>query len=226
MVSFAVVAGASPTTPGERDAYLEMLKNVARRTPAVVARYTKPKMVNGTVTLVFDKIALDAYITKKAMQYGQASKANSDRKKKEEQKARQHQLELLRTSQMHELNMIALMGVRGNPSRTGVTVSPPALDALYMDSTSIFGGPMNAVQHNPPHKNNAALGAHTQASSHRTASNGMVSLTDIFRMFDQQKQTGNGNAAPPVAPPVTAAPTNNNNFDFQNALLMGSMPMK
>lgn len=238
MVSFAVVAGASPTTQGERDAYLDMLKNIARKTPAVVQKFSKPKVVNGTETMVLDTLALDAFITRKAMQYGAASKARSERKKKEEAKQRKHELEMLRTSQMHELNMIAMMGVGLNPPanqglNAAPTTQPPGLDAFFMDSTSLFGSPVNTVQHNNQFGTNTdILGGNSQPNvppaNMPPANDGMMSLSDIYRMLDQNVNTQNNNNAQvntpqPQLPPSTAPPSSN--LDF-SALLLGSMPMK
>lgn len=224
MVSFAVVAGSSPTTQGERDAYLEMLKEAARKTPAVASRFMKSKVVNGTQTMELDKIALDAHITKKAMQYGQAAKARSERKKKEEKVKRQHELQMLRTSQMHELNMIAMMGIGMNPSslRRTATTPPPSLDALYMDSTTFLG--------NPAQRPGQVARHHSPTGNAPSAADGMISLTDIYRMLDQQvkSNTGSGSSATnaPIVPPATAAPVNTGGNMDLNSLLLGSMVMK
>lgn len=234
MVSFAVVAGASPTTQGERDAYLDMMKKIARQTPEVAQNFLKTENVNGTQTLKLDDIKLDAHITKRAMMYGQANKAKRDRKAKEEQMLRHHEMELMRMNQMHELNMMAMMGTGMNPGAGGMgngvagagaggQAQQPHADAFVMDSTTYFGDPNRFALRS--HDNTAPTSAGGQQGL-SPASDGTISLTDIYRMLNNGMQAHgqNGPVGPIVPPAATTDAPANNNLDL-GAMMLGSMAM-
>lgn len=222
MISFAITAGLSPSTQGEKEAYLKLLKKVARRTPSVIAKFVKENThANGTKTLALDENALDEHITKRALLYREVLKAKSNRNSKQDQMKRNYALGMLRASQMHELNMLALAG-------TGMTNPPttnsPLLEAFFMDSATWYGSPsvLSRVT--------GVLGVNSQPVGHPAnvwVHDDTMTLGDKYRMTNASMKSGKKNGDPgPIlttAAPTTVVPTPRMDSGLW---LTGSRPMK
>jgi hypothetical protein len=201
MVNFAVIAGSAPVTQTEKNAYLDMMKKVARRTPEVIMQFLKLEK-NGSYVL--DEFGLDAHITKRAMQFSIASEAKKNRKNKEKEKERTQELERIRMMQDHELSLLQALGhgnnaadtVQGQNTLNTFTVQDPIViastpspfDAGLFGYDIYGGGPVTdffAPSH-PVHVD--APAQHTPVSN--AAQPEFISLLDILRNHNNNINQG------------------------------------
>lgn len=201
MVNFAVIAGSAPVTQTEKDAYLDMMKRVARRTPEVLVKFIELK--NGTTSVNENK--LDAHITKRAMQYAVASGAKKERKRKKEEQARQQELEMLRMRQNHELELIGILGPNINTMGSGLVGHSHDFGLFGMDpgfgagidpfmNTGVMQPVMEPVMEPvmaPVYQASAENVAPSSSSTNVGASDS-VSLLDILRNYGQISRESTG----------------------------------
>lgn len=109
MIDFAVALGREPKTQEERDIYLEFMKQTARQTPEVLAKYIDITTVNGLPSFSVDYVKLDAAVIRRALMYSEASRGRRLRQRQEREKQQRHQEEINRIQKMHELNMHAVV---------------------------------------------------------------------------------------------------------------------
>lgn len=192
MVNFAVIAGSAPVTQTEKDAYLDMMKRVARKTPEVLVKFIESK--NGTFAVNEQK--LDNHITKRAMQYAVASGAKKERKRKEEERARQQELEMLRMRQNHELDLIGILGPNINTMGSGLVGPSHDVGLFGMDPGFGAGidpfmdiGVMQPVMQ--PVQQVSTENVASSASTNAGASDS-VSLLDILRNHGQNSRESTG----------------------------------
>lgn len=206
MVNFAVIAGSAPVTQTEKDAYLAMMKKVARRTPEVIMQFLKLEK-NGSYVL--DEFKLDAHITKRAMQFSIASKSKKERKLKEKEKTRKEELDRLRMMQDHELNLLKALGHGQDTTNTGqgqntihAVSTPGPFDTGFFTYDVYGGGPVadfGVVHHDVAVQNNP-VPVNTQVQP-KPVSN--TRLTGSFSLLDMMRNHNKNN-------------NNNNNFQGSN----------
>lgn len=232
MVNFAVIAGSAPSTQGEKNVYLDMMKQVARRTPEVLLQFIK-KDKNGVPQL--DEQKMDSHIMKRAMQFDSASRAKRERKLKKEQQRRQEELAAIKMQQQHELEIAGVLGPLPRSAFHDPLFGDPLMDPM-LDPFTYSVDPLPvansapapvsvnpavnsqpAPAQNPPTQSPATTGAATDGHS---TGNGFISLADILKT-SQQNPTGSqrgtagsqSNQLVP-APHVDVLPTANPMIDF------------
>lgn len=178
MLDFAMFMRRAPRTKEERDAYLELMKQVARRTPEYLYKYVKEeKHKNGTSTAKIDFYALEADVVRRALVYNRMISGRRDRRRNEENRRLQHESHIAQLELNHTNSLFSALTMDPNPATNAATVNNVPVDST--NNTNI-----------------------TEANT------GYVTLLDVLSGAQQPSGTGNqfGAAQPAAQPSVNLNP--------------------
>lgn len=116
MLDYAIFMRRAPRTKEERDVYIDMMKQVARRTPEYLFKYVKEeKHKNGTVTAHIDFYALEADVVRRALVYNRMISARRERRRNEENMRLQHESQIAQLELNHANNLFSVLTRDPNP---------------------------------------------------------------------------------------------------------------
>ena len=192
LINYALVAGGQPKTQAERDAYLSMMKKIAREIPELVKQFTTTETLpNGQKVEKLDNSGLDARITMRAIQYVQ---------KQREEKAKAAEAAKAAAAANSVTSATASNSNAGAVNTGVISTSADSHAAVNIDSLSMAGVPTETPIVSGFSTNNQMINSQgtpaVQDLQHNTiipAADGTISLEDIFMHINYQNTLNAGN---------------------------------
>ncbi|XP_060580701.1 uncharacterized protein LOC132737431 isoform X2 [Ruditapes philippinarum] len=192
LINYALVAGGQPKTQAERDAYLGMMKKMARDIPELVKQFTITETLpGGTKIEKLDNSALDAQIIRRAVQY--VKKQQKEQAAKAAQAANASTTDPTVSGAVSGSNTVDLnTGVSDTAvaSQAAINIGPLA-NAVIPTETPIVPGVFTNEQ-----TANVQGSPAVQDLQHNTiipAADGTISLEDVFMHISSQNANNFGN---------------------------------